>query len=233
MDALARILRRGSVLLRKSREVGLFYTIQLVLGRLLPNFVFSINKLVVVSADIRNLREYRTSDPEFRWVGPEEIDKVVATGEPVASARKRFDEGARLAVVERGGRFVAYFWCQLGGVDHYDWLRYKFSPTDVWNVYAWVAPELRGQGMHARIRNFAYAEFARTGYSHSLATVDVLNRNSIRAAAKNRTLPVGYIWFIRILGFTLVHFDHSVRVGWWGLGRRLELPVGGLGGTRE
>ena len=219
------LLRHGSTLLRKSREVGPVYVIQLVFERLFPTFVFSFTKLVVVSADIRTLQEYGTSDPRFRWAGPEEIDRVVATGASLASVRKNFEEGARLAVLEHGSRFVTYFWCQVGGVDLYDWLRYKLSPTDVWNTYAWVAPELRGQGMHARIRNFAYSEFARTGFTRSMAVIDALNRNSIRAAAKVGALPIGHVWFIRILGLTLVQFDHSVRVGWWGMGRRFELPI--------
>lgn len=223
------ILRRGSVLLRKTREVGLLYATQLVLGRLLPTSVFSINKLAVVAADIRPLRQYPPSGPEFRWVGPEETDKVVATGEPIESVRNRFAEGARLAAVERGGRIVTYFWCQVGRVDQYDWLRYVLLPTDVWNVFAWVAPELRGQGMHARVRNFAYAEFSRAGHTRSLSTIDALHHNSIRAAAKGQALPVGYIWFVRILGLTLVRFGASVRVGWWGLGRRLDIPSNAFG----
>lgn len=228
VGGLVWIVRRGSALLRKSREVGPLYATQLVLDRLIPTFVFSMNTLVVVAADLRPLAGYRTSDPELRWAGPEDIEKMATTGTPVASVRKQFEESARLAVIERGGGIVAYFWCQAGVVDYYDWLRFRLSPTDAWNTYAWVAPELRGQGMHARIRDFAYAGYVRDGCTRSLSLIDALNRNSIRAAAKVRALPVGYIRYVRILGFTLVRFDRSVRVGWWGLGRRLVLPMGDL-----
>lgn len=222
------IFRHGSAFLRKTREVGPLYATQLVLARLIPTFVFSLNKLLVVSADLRPLQGYRTSDPEFRWAGPEDIDKVAATGEPVASVRKLFEEGARLAVVERGGKIVSYFWIQDSVVDLDDWLRIELSPADAWNIYAWVAPELRGQGMHARIRDFAYAGFVRTGCTRSLSIIDALNRNSIRAAAKVGALPIGHIRFIRVLGFTLARFDRSIRVGWWGLGRRFDVPVSEL-----
>ncbi len=228
VGGLVWIVRRGSALLRKSREVGPLYATQLVLDRLIPTFVFSMNTLVVVAADLRSLKEYRTSDPELRWAGPEDIEKMAATGDPAASVRKQLEEGARLAVVERGGRIVAYFWCRAGAVDYYDWLRFQLSPTDAWNTYAWVAPELRGQGTHARIRDFAYAGYVRGGCTRSLSVIDALNRNSIRAAAKVRALPVGHIRFVRVLGLTLVRFDRSVRVGWWGLGRRLVLPMGEL-----
>ena len=226
-----RLLRRGSVLSRKTREVGLLYTAQLALKRLIPVFLFNANKLFVVSTDIRPWKHYQTGDPEFRWAGPEDIDKMLATGEPAASVRKNFEGGARLAVIERSGRIVAYFWCQTNSVDHIDWLRYRLLPTDVWVVFAWIAAELRGQGMHARISNLVFAEFARGGYTRCLSVVDALNRNVIRAGAKGDASLVGQIWFVRVFGLTFVRIDRAVRIGWWGLGRRLTLSMSNLGGS--
>ena len=148
---------------------------------------------------------------------------LIATGASPKTARGWFEHGGRVAVIERAGKVLAYYAVRVKHHDEYDWLRIDLSPADIWTQVTWVAPEWCGRGLYPTVRSFALSEYANAGYNRLFAVIDVLNRNSIRASTKRGSVILGRMGFVRVLGFTVVCFGRSVRLGWWGLGRRLTL----------
>lgn len=216
---------------RKISQVGLLYTVQLLLKQYIPSILFAVNSMEINGSDVRNLRRAPESDPNIRWASTDDFDFLVTSGYYSAEqTRALFARGARAAILVREGELLACMWleakAQVGeSLVNEDWLRYALSPTDFWTINAWVASDERGRDVYAQVRDFAASDYARAGFTRLVGAVDSLNRNSLRAGRKKGARPIGRLYFLRFLGFTLVRFAGSTHFGWWGLGRRFVLPI--------
>lgn len=218
---IASQLRRGR---RKILEVGPLYAMQLVLERLVPEILFQANAVVLTVNDLSMGADPGAPDRDTRWATVEDLDLLATSGGDPAELRARFARRGQAAILEEGGKLVAYRWYEPDYQDAYDWLRYVSPPNSVINSLAWVAPESRGQGVFARLKSFSSAEHARNGVRQAIGAIDLLNRNSLKASLRQNQIFGGF-WFVRVLGLTILRAPGYTRIGWWGPGRRLELPL--------
>jgi hypothetical protein len=216
---------------RKTSQVGLPYTAQLLFKQYVPNFLFAVNALVITGSDVRNLRRAPESDPNIRWATADDIDLLVTSSlYSTEQTRALFARDARSAILVREGELLACMWleakAQVGeSLVNEGWLRYGLSPGDFWTINVWVTSGERGRDLYSQVRDFAASDYARAGFTRLVGAIDSLNRNSLRAGRKKGARLLGRLYFLRFLGFTLVRFAGSTHFGWWGLGRRFVLPV--------
>jgi len=104
-------------------------------------------------------------------------------------------------------------------------MRYRLAPGDVWMFDAYVLPAFRRQGLFRRLNDFAAREYRRAGYARVLSAVETLNRHSVRAHLALGARPRARMFCLGLMGLNLIHVGHWTRVGRWGPGHRLELPV--------
>ena len=88
----------------------------------------------------------------------------------------RFNRGARVAVLERGGRPIARCWFETRQHER-PGLRYRLGHGDVWMFDAYVLPEFRRRGLFRRLKDLAAREYRRAGYVRALRAAEKPNRN--------------------------------------------------------
>lgn len=209
---------------RTFRRVGLLHAARIAITRVVPPRLLSVGTTYVVEARLCKAPDPRPPDPDMRWATPEDIGLFEREGIPAEKIQKRFDLGSRIAICERGGRLIGYFAYELDLKQEHDWLRLRLGRDMIWTSFAWVAPEHRNEGMHARIRYFAVSDFSQKGYTRSLATIDALNVPSLRSMLKNANI-IDFIFFIRFFDLTLIRTSRATRVGWWSARRPFELAT--------
>ena len=217
---------------RKRREVRPLFAAMTLLHTLIPHSLFHVKGYFLFACDVRDSPSIDETDPEIRPATPEDLDLFgafeVTEGItlPRSVLRAWFLRGARVWIIERGSRLVACYWLDTNSSYYlYDWLVLKASPKDVWALGWWVARDHRGQGLAARIRRPGVSACAHAGYTRILGAVDMLNHSSIRASHKVGCKHIGRFFVLRIMGFTLIHFGRTLRLGRWSSGDPLELPV--------
>lgn len=221
----ARIADRVLALWRRLREIGPLYAAQKLQHRLVPAALLDLNVLVLSDSPLPDPADYTPPDPGLRWATIADVDALSATGFPPRAARERLERGMRAAILEREGRIVAYSWLELDSYDQDDWLRFIIPSDAGWHYQVWVAPELRGQGLFSTVRSFAAAGCAAGGRRRFMASIEILNRNSIRATRKIGGKWIGHVVYIRFLGFAAVWTNRRFRVGRWTPRSRLELHL--------
>ena len=212
----------------KVREIGLLYTLQRALRRVIPRSLFAIEVVVVCEVPLEPMARAKEDIAGARWGTVADIDELASFGSSMRELNARFDRGARPGIVVRGGRVVAWNWSEPRVHDQYDWLRIHLPDADIWSFDGWVLPELRSQRLFPRIKAFMAVECLRDGHTHMVSWIDVLNRNQIRANQSLGGHLVGHLFAVRCLGLTFLRLNGVSRVGWWGFGRRLELGMDDL-----
>ena len=210
---------------RKIREVGPLYTAHLAANRFIPEALFQVRALMITERDPRHRPSVLDHDPGFRWITLEDFNSIAALRRLPRPLWAELEAGNRALILERDDDVISYFLYPSDSHHQASWVRFEFLPTDIWTIYTWVAPEYRGQGIHAHVRNFAASELEQAGYTRELSTIDALNRNSLRAHTKLGGWFIGRIFFLRILGLTLVRVGRSVRIGWWGPNRPFVVDI--------
>lgn len=209
----------------KARDVSPGLLLLRILDRMTPGFLFSANTLVVVAEDTVAIARKAEPDPEMRWGTPDDIDRMTAFGQTPEELRERFERGARPAIVERDGRMIAYEWLQHDSYSEDPWLRLTLSPSDAWSYDSFVPPESRRQGLNKRTNAYLCAECARNGRTRVLGVIILTNQVAMRVHLRRGYEIVGRVFFVRILGLSLVRAAGKTRIGWWTAARPLNLPV--------
>ena len=140
---------------------------------------------------------------------------MLVSGTPRPLVLALFDSGARVSVVEREGRLVAWIWERAGQHDTRDGVRFRLLADEVWWFDGWVAREYRGRGILRQLMNFHAGECAGAGYTRILLVADVLNRNSLSATTAFGFERVGSLSRISVLGLSLVRAGGTTRIGRW------------------
>lgn len=209
---------------RKARSMGLPYAVQRLLMRL-PHSLFFINAFILFELDLRNWMHGQNSEPDIRWATPEDLDLLTTGGHEPSLLRQRFEHGARPCIMERAGKLIGHAWLDPNDYTKDGCLLFKSSPEAVWLIHGWVAPEYRGQRLYNRIKGAAASEYARRGYSRMLSCADILNRSIIRTHQAIGSKPIGRVFILRFLGFTLIGYTQSLRLGRWSNRRPLQLSL--------
>ena len=210
---------------RRYQEIGPSYTAQRLWSHFIPRWVASIESVLIFELDLRPWKNHQNSSGEVRWATPRDFEALVEFGSSPAELQDRLERGAQAGIIEREGRIVAWLWCETNSHNQHDWLCIRLTDGDVWSFDAWVAPELRGQGLGPRIKSFMAAEYAAAGYSRIISWTDSLNRNAQTLNRKIGARPIGRVFALRILRLTLARIGRSSNVGWWSANCRFQISV--------
>lgn len=209
---------------RKVDEIGLPYAAKRLFDRLSPTAVLYVNMVDIFERDLRGRATAGPAGREIRWATAQDLEMLAAFGGERRELEARFARGARVAVLERRGRPLARCWFETGQHER-PGLRYRLAPGDVWMWDAYVLPEFRRRGLFRRLNDFAAREYRRAGYVRVLSAVETLNRNSVRAHLALGARLRARMFCLSLFGLNLIHVGQWMRVGRWGLARRLDLPV--------
>jgi len=215
----------------KVREAGLRHVAYLVARTVMPRLALDFRRILVIALDPRSVPPEVPDDPDIREISEGDLGPALDPGNAEAQLRGRLRAGHRVWVVGREGRIVAHDFLGGGSRAISDWLVVNGDAGDIWSEFIHVARDFRGQGLGPRLRAHVARHCARAGVSRMLGSIDSPNRNSTRALGKVGYVPVGRIFFVRILGLILVHYGPTWRVGRWTAERPLVVPVGATGGV--
>lgn len=218
---------------RKFREVGWLYGLQQLLEYVIPEWLFRINKISIHRSDPGAGPRYGADEPGLRVVSRSDPDTIKDSGAWPWHLRMRIEKGQDATVLERDGEVVAYHAFVTDQYEQSNWMRFKLAPSDVWVSYTWVRPDLRGQRINMLLRGSTATRHASQGYKRYVSSVDVLNRNIARANRRHGGTRGGTIFYVRLFSLTFARVNGTVRLGWWGPGRRLEIDLSEFGETPE
>lgn len=207
------------------REIGPLYALQRIWSRLVPRWLLGAEDALIFRLDLSPLQDREKDFEEVRWATEQDSEALAAFGSNPEELYDRLQRHARAGIIERQGRVVAWNWCESGGHDQYDWLRFILGEEDIWSFDGWVAPEFRGKGLFPKVKGFMAAEYAQAGYTRMFSWIDTLNHNQQRANAQIGGRPVGRIMAVRILGLSVVRLGTSTRIGFWNVRKRLQIDV--------
>jgi GNAT superfamily N-acetyltransferase len=217
---------------RKLREVGLLYSLQILVARVLPPGWFRAGGLVVLSLDpaaAPPASEPAREGEALRWAGAADLALLERFGHSRATLEGRLARGDRVFVLLERGTLIGYVWIRLSEYDD-DGLGilFRMDPDEVWLYDAMVAVEQRGRGLYTRLLRAASAALARAGIARIWIAVESLNRNSLEAHVRAGAHPRHRLRLARVLGLTWI-LRSSVRdlPRLW-LGRWPEIPSSAL-----
>ncbi len=227
---LAGFLEPWRQFLRGSRADGVLFTMVTVLYRHIPNDLFHAKGFVIVTEELtRHCLVANMSPPEVRRATPKDLDLLSKCGLPRSVLRGWFTQGAQAWLTECQGELLACYWLDSNERYHlYDWLVLKSPQTEVWILWWWVHPQHRRQDLAYQVQKPGVSQCAHAGLKRMLGVVDRLNRNAIRATQRIGWSPLGRVFVLRILGFSLVKFNRSTHVGRWSWDDPLELSLEGF-----
>jgi ribosomal protein S18 acetylase RimI-like enzyme len=206
----------GSRLVRKVREVGLRYTIRLVIRMVVPAYVFRLTRMVILQLRPQTATPASAAEG-IRWAGADDVAQLDAFGHTAEVVQERLDAGARSCVVLRDGALLAYVWFHGPTHDEEDLaVRFVLGPQELWLFDAMVHPEQRGQGIYPGLLRFAACDLAREGVRRIWIAIETSNRNSVRAHRSAGAEPVATVCSLRVAGFTFVSRRGRVRWAWTG-----------------
>jgi hypothetical protein len=216
-DSLVRRLRRSL------HDLGPLYTAHNVVGTIFPKRVLRASTAFIVAADLPG-RTDPFGDPDVRWATETDAALLAQSDGTAAEFLEQFAAGAQIVVLECDKVLQGYFIYRTSSIDQYSWLRYRMPSNVVWHAMAWTAPAFRGQRVHTRIQDFAFAALARQGYVRMVASVDAVNIASLRSSMRECSL-VGSVSYLRSFDLTAVWLNGRLRLGHWHQQRPLEVDT--------
>jgi GNAT superfamily N-acetyltransferase len=211
----------------KVREVGPMYTLQLFVEHHVPRWLFDIRVVYLCERCVAD-GGFGSSDPDIRQAAPTEVDELIAGHPVITTMREKLGPGAQLWLLPGGDGVDAFMWLDTDVLKPSHWIRFELAPDDIAGVFLWVSPDRRGQGLGPRMNRHVANEVAEAGFRRIVSTVDVLNRNSLRADEKVGYRRIGRLFAMRVLGIGLVVGRRMVRFGVWSGARPLSLTVGAV-----
>lgn len=207
------------------REVGLAYTLYLALQRLSSRRFFQCQRMFIIALPIDAAACDVPPHPCIREATRDETSRIAAIGGPVADVEEHFDRGDRCWVFERDGMLLACDWIRHSAQDRIGWIILGKSSDEIWSAGILVDRTQRGQGIAPQLRAQVIRECARSGVRRMLGFIDTPNRNSVRALDRVGYRPLGILFYVRFLGFAVVHSGKRWRFGVWREGSPLRLSM--------
>lgn len=197
------------------REVGLVYTLYLVLQHLSSRHFLQCQRMFIIALPLDTGLTDGKPHPCVREANRDEIPRIAAIGGPVEDVADHFERGDRCWVFERAGRLLACDWVRHSAQDRIGWIVLGKEPDEIWSAGILVDRRERGQGIAAELRTQVIRDCARSGIRRMLGFIDTPNRNSVRALARVGYRPLGILFYLRILGVAAVYSGNRLRVGTW------------------
>lgn len=204
------------------REVGAVYSLQAATKNIFPSWLLRWGSFLVVSNDISNRSGLNRSEEGIRRVKPEDADGLVATKGAPMTLEEYFKRGSWMCVYESDGKIAGFHVYDFGCVEHLDWLVFDLTEDILWGTDVWVAPELRGKELHARMRSFNLMRLEGSGYERTFGVIEAHNISSLRSSLKRNQVVATFTYF-RLLNLTLLWVDGRFRIGFWRPGHRLVI----------
>jgi hypothetical protein len=201
--------------------MGFLRALQRASNRVLPEHIFTVNKIVAVEDSIQEVYDRlgdRVPDACYRqrWSTDEDRDALVRGGQTAEEVAAYYDHaGARAVITCLGDEIVGYAWLMTGNWTSHGWLRVRLAADEVWGGYIYTAPEHRGRRILAGVRQFAYPLLIEEGYDKVLVFVDALNNSSLRAGGTPGRNYVGSIFYFRLLGLVVYRVGTKWGAGFW------------------
>jgi len=205
------------------RHAGLLRTMQRVLQRSVPSWLFDINSQIAIEVDFADHQMPTVSEKwPHRWAGKGDLEILTQSGMPADDVRDFWAQGARAALCAQNGMLVTYTWYLPSGSTVFGWLRVVFDRR-MYSTSTFVAPEFRGHGVHSQTRYFAFPELIALGYSGIVALIEQLNRSSLRTGKDEPRRYIGRLSYARFLGLTVCRVNRKWGVGYWNRSHPREL----------
>lgn len=209
----------------KVREVGPLYAVELTAERLVPRILLDIRAIYLCQLALGGDLTTASRDPHIHLAEPEEFARLMRQDDVLRGMREKLGPGVKLWVWGEGDQIDAFMWLDSQVIQPSHWVRLELSEHEIAGIYVWVSPERRGSGFGPRVNRHVSGECARAGYVRVVSTVDLLNRNSLRADEKVGYERIGKVLVWRILGFGGIFCKGMARAGWWTRKHPLALPV--------
>ncbi len=209
----------------KVREAGLLYALELTAKRVVPRILFDLRAVYLCQLALGGDLTTAPLDPHIHLAEPEEFERLMRNHDVLRGMREKLGPGVKLWVLAEGDQIDAFMWLDSQVIQPSDWVRLDLSEHEIAGIYVWVSPERRGMGFGPRVNRHVSHECARAGYVRLVSTVDLLNRNSLRADEKVGYERIGKVFVWRILGFGGIFCRGKARFGWWTGKHPLSLPV--------
>lgn len=220
--------RYGTILTRirfRLREVGLIYTLYLVLQHITSRHFFQFQRMFIIALPIDPAAPAAQPHPCIREATRDETSRIAAIGGPAADVEKHFDRGDRCWVFERAGKLLACDWIRHSAQDRIGWIILGKNPDEIWSAGILVDRPHRGQGIAPLLRSQVIRECAGGRVSRMLGFIDTPNRNSVRALDRVGYRPLGILFYLRIFSLGIVHSGKRWRWGRWSERSPLRLSM--------
>jgi GNAT superfamily N-acetyltransferase len=215
---------------RKLREVGPLYAVQLALARFVPVGWLRIGRLVVLELDAGRASEPETASAEsFRWADQRDLELLGAFGHGRDELLSRLTRGDHVFVATSGDTLLGYAWFRRNEYDEESvGIRFTLGPEERWLYDAMVASESRGRGIYARLLRAAAVALQREGVARIWIAIEARNRNSLAAHERGGAHRVCDFRLWRILGVGLLLGSLPGGVARWSIGRWPQIPSSAL-----
>jgi len=197
------------------REVGLRYTLYLIMRKLCFPYLVQSERLFIIALPLSTNDPNKPNDPLSREMMRDEATRITDLGYPIEEVEAKFRRGERCWVMERANELLACDWVQPSVQDKIGWIVLGKDPNDIWSAGIIVKPNERGKGIAPLLRSHVMRECARGGVRRMLGIIDTPNHNSIRAMKRVGYKPVGTLFYFRVFGFAIVRSGKHWHWGVW------------------
>ncbi len=205
------------------RKLNLAYSLVRMIGRLIPRFVFRFKTLYVLWLPREHWRQAEDQSG-LRWATAADVECLETLGHRSQDVQTRLIQGDRVVIREIDGQVIGWVWFTQANPTYDGWLQFQLADNEYWIYDVFVSPVHRGEEISNQMGDFGRIELAKQGIINMAGVTNTLNHPALRSSEKVR-YKFARFWYVRLLGLSLVRLPRTWRIGWWGLGRSLHVPL--------
>ena len=205
-----------------NRGTSASYSVLRFIARRIPPSVLRVKAVDVMVLPRKRWRP-PTESTAIRWANPDDIRRLEDLSFRPPGVDARLARGGRAVVWVERDQIVGCLWFEPSAPVYEDWLHFLLTDAQRWISDSYVAPDHRGKGISAQLGHYGRAHLP-AGVTSVVAVTTFLNAASRRSAEKSG-YDITRIWYVRVLGFTVVKLPQRWRIGWWRSSRPLQLPL--------
>lgn len=201
----------GMSMIRKIKNHGIVHSLEIVVNRLVPAWLFRFSMGVVYELDLaklpHSLSESAAKSYAFERVeDPRALQELrVLTWNSVPLETSHGHMGYRVYRPSAPHCPIGGLWGGVGRFNEADLgFEIRLDPDQAWMYCAYLAKEARGEGIYKHLLAFAVQDLQERGYDRPRVIVQPWNKASTYVHRKYSSRTVGSIIAIRILGLATV-----------------------------